>query len=62
MTPFVSASGVHKSYTVGSHALHVLRDVNLDVDAGEMLAGYHVLAVAADAGPLEVRRQRRHLG
>jgi len=38
MTPFVSASGVHKSYTVGSHALHVLRDVNLDVDAGEMLA------------------------
>jgi lipoprotein-releasing system ATP-binding protein len=38
MTPFVSASGVHKSYTVGSQALHVLRDVNLDVDAGEMLA------------------------
>ena len=38
MTPFVSASGVHKSYTVGSHALHVLRDVNLDVEAGEMLA------------------------
>ena len=38
MTPFVSASGVQKSYTVGSHALHVLRDVNLDVDAGEMLA------------------------
>ena len=38
MTSFVSASGVHKSYAVGSHAVHVLRDLDLDVDAGEMLA------------------------
>jgi lipoprotein-releasing system ATP-binding protein len=38
VTAFVSATGVNKSYVVGSHSLHVLRDVNLEVEAGEMLA------------------------
>jgi lipoprotein-releasing system ATP-binding protein len=35
---FVSVSGLHKSYTVGTQKLHVLRDVALDVQPGEMLA------------------------
>ena len=35
---FVSVSGLHKSYTVGDHKLHVLRDLSLDVAPGEMLA------------------------
>jgi lipoprotein-releasing system ATP-binding protein len=35
---FVSVSGLHKSYPVGEHKLHVLRDVSLEVAAGEMLA------------------------
>jgi lipoprotein-releasing system ATP-binding protein len=36
--PFVSVSALHKSYPVGEHKLHVLRDVSLEVAAGEMLA------------------------
>ncbi len=36
--PLLSVSGLHKSYTVGTQRLHVLRDVRLDVHAGEMLA------------------------
>jgi lipoprotein-releasing system ATP-binding protein len=35
---FVSVTGLNKSYTVGTQKLHVLRDVSLDVAAGEMLA------------------------
>jgi lipoprotein-releasing system ATP-binding protein len=35
---FVSVRDLNKSYTVGTARLHVLRDVSLDVDAGEMLA------------------------
>ena len=36
--PFVSVSGLNKSYIVGTARLHVLRDVSLDVEPGEMLA------------------------
>ncbi len=35
---FVEARGVRKSYQVGATSLVVLRDLDLDVDAGEMLA------------------------
>jgi lipoprotein-releasing system ATP-binding protein len=35
---FVSVVGLNKSYHVGSQTLHVLRDMSLDVDAGEMVA------------------------
>jgi lipoprotein-releasing system ATP-binding protein len=35
---FVSVSGLNKFYEAGSGRLHVLRDVNLDVPRGEMLA------------------------
>jgi lipoprotein-releasing system ATP-binding protein len=35
---FVSVSDLNKSYTVGTQRLHVLRDVSLEVAAGEMLA------------------------
>jgi lipoprotein-releasing system ATP-binding protein len=35
---FVSVRDLNKSYTVGTARLHVLRDVSLDVNAGEMLA------------------------
>jgi lipoprotein-releasing system ATP-binding protein len=35
---FVSVSGLNKSYIVGSQRIHVLRDLDLDVGAGEMLA------------------------
>jgi lipoprotein-releasing system ATP-binding protein len=36
--PLLTVAGLHKSYTVGTQRLHVLRDVSLDVRAGEMLA------------------------
>jgi lipoprotein-releasing system ATP-binding protein len=36
--PFVEARGVTKSYLVGQTALVVLRDLDLAVDAGEMIA------------------------
>jgi lipoprotein-releasing system ATP-binding protein len=35
---FVKVEGLNKSYTVSAHALHVLRDVSVDVAPGEMLA------------------------
>ena len=35
---FVTVRDLNKSYTVGTQKLHVLRDVSLDVGAGEMLA------------------------
>ena len=35
---FVNASGLHKTYTVGSQAIHVLRDLELEVAQGEMVA------------------------
>ena len=35
---FVSVSGLNKSYVVGDQRIHVLRDLSLDVDAGEMVA------------------------
>jgi lipoprotein-releasing system ATP-binding protein len=35
---FVSVTGLNKSYVVGSQRLHVLRDLDLDVERGEMLA------------------------
>ena len=35
---FVSVIGLNKSYTVGSQQIHVLRDLDLEVAAGEMLA------------------------
>ena len=34
----VAVAGLNKSYAVGSQNLHVLRDVSLDVAAGEMVA------------------------
>lgn len=36
--PFVSVKGLNKSYVVGSQRIHVLRDLDLDVAAGEMVA------------------------
>ena len=36
--PFLEARGVTKSYTVGGTALTVLRDLDLQVEAGEMVA------------------------
>lgn len=36
--PFVTSRGLNKSYVVGSQRIHVLRDLDLDVPAGEMLA------------------------
>jgi lipoprotein-releasing system ATP-binding protein len=36
--PFLEASGLVKSYPVGGQALTVLRDLELQVEAGEMLA------------------------
>lgn len=35
---FVSVRGLNKSYIVGSQRIHVLRDLDVDVGAGEMLA------------------------
>jgi lipoprotein-releasing system ATP-binding protein len=35
---FLEARGIRKSYTVGSQPLTVLRDLDLSVDAGEMVA------------------------
>ena len=35
---FVSVAGLNKSFVVGSQRLHVLRDLNLDVDRGQMVA------------------------
>ena len=35
---FVSARGLNKSYIVGSQRIHVLRDLDLEVAEGEMLA------------------------
>jgi lipoprotein-releasing system ATP-binding protein len=35
---FVSVTGLNKSYVVGSQRLHVLRDLNLEVTRGEMVA------------------------
>jgi putative ABC transport system ATP-binding protein len=34
----ISLRNINKSYRVGANTLHVLRDVNLDVDTGEMVA------------------------
>ena len=34
----LTATGLHKSYTVGTQRLHVLRDISLGVQPGEMLA------------------------
>ncbi|MCA1585473.1 MAG: ABC transporter ATP-binding protein [Acidobacteria bacterium] len=36
--PFVIASGLNKSYEVAGNRLHVLRDLDLSVDRGEMVA------------------------
>jgi lipoprotein-releasing system ATP-binding protein len=36
--PIVTVRGLNKSYVVGSQRIHVLRDLDLDVPAGEMLA------------------------
>ncbi|NOT24686.1 MAG: ABC transporter ATP-binding protein [Acidobacteria bacterium] len=35
---FVSVSGLNKSFTVGSQRIHILRDLHLEVAAGEMVA------------------------
>ena len=36
--PFLEARGIRKSYTAGTTVLTVLRDLDLTVDAGEMVA------------------------
>jgi lipoprotein-releasing system ATP-binding protein len=36
--PLVTVTGLHKSYTVGTQKLHILRDLSMEVAAGEMLA------------------------
>ena len=67
---FLEARGIVKSYPVGGPSLTVLRDLDLTVDAGEMVAIVgasgvgkstllHVLGGLdrADAGP---HRDRRH--
>ena len=36
--PLVDVSALNKSYHVGSQTLHVLRDLSLDVESGEMVA------------------------
>jgi lipoprotein-releasing system ATP-binding protein len=36
--PFLVASGLHKFYDVAGHRLHVLRDLSLTVEQGEMVA------------------------
>jgi lipoprotein-releasing system ATP-binding protein len=36
--PFVTARGLNKSYAVAGKPLHVLRDLELDVERGEMVA------------------------
>jgi lipoprotein-releasing system ATP-binding protein len=36
--PFLTATGLNKSYHVGAQRLHVLRDLDLAVDKGEMVA------------------------
>ena len=36
--PFVAVSGLNKAYIVGAHPIHVLRDLDLAVERGEMLA------------------------
>jgi lipoprotein-releasing system ATP-binding protein len=38
MTPFLTATHINKSYHVGTQRLHVLRDLDLSVDRGEMVA------------------------
>jgi lipoprotein-releasing system ATP-binding protein len=38
MSAFVAVRGLNKSYVVGSQNIHVLRDLDLDVAAGEMVA------------------------
>ncbi len=38
MTPFIDVSGLNKFYVVGTQRLHVLRDLDLQVPAGQMLA------------------------
>jgi lipoprotein-releasing system ATP-binding protein len=36
--PFLTANHINKSYQVGSQRLHVLRDLDLAIEAGEMVA------------------------
>jgi lipoprotein-releasing system ATP-binding protein len=36
--PFVAVNGLNKAYIVGTQPIHVLRDLNLAVERGEMLA------------------------
>ncbi len=38
MTPFLTATHINKSYQVGTQHLHVLRDLDLSVERGEMVA------------------------
>lgn len=36
--PFLTATGLNKTYQVGTQRLHVLRDLNLAIERGEMVA------------------------
>jgi len=38
MIPFIDVTALNKRYRVGTQDIHVLRDLNLAVDAGEMVA------------------------
>jgi lipoprotein-releasing system ATP-binding protein len=35
---FIEVTGLHKRYRVGAHDIHVLRDLDLSVEAGELVA------------------------
>src|SRR5437588_12421801 len=38
LMPFLTATGLNKTYQVGTQRLHVLRDLDLSVEKGEMVA------------------------
>src|SRR5690606_27694422 len=38
LSSFVTSRGLNKTYVVGTQRIHVLRDLDLDVAAGEMVA------------------------
>ena len=38
MTPIISVRGLTRSFTAGGETVTVLRDINLDIEPGEMVA------------------------
>ncbi len=63
--PFLEAHGIVKSYPVGGRPLTVLRDLDLEVAAGEMVAIVGASGVGKSTllhvlGGARPRRSRRH--